>query len=109
MHVPLRRAEMLMPRELLDRARRGAAHREVRAEGVTQTVDAARATPGNPCASYRPLDMVARDVPGERRSVAVTWSEHARRCQPPSSGLDSASRTTSELIFSRAGGAVADI
>jgi hypothetical protein len=35
-HVPLRRAEIAMTRELLDRARCGATHRQMRAERVAQ-------------------------------------------------------------------------
>ena len=40
MHVPLRHAQFAVPGELLDRLRRRATHREVRAERVTQQVNA---------------------------------------------------------------------
>jgi len=37
MHVPLRRHEILMAGQLLNRPRRRAAHREMRAERVTES------------------------------------------------------------------------
>jgi len=39
-HVALRCTELVVTRELLDRSRRRAAHRQVRAEGVAQHVNA---------------------------------------------------------------------
>src|SRR5260370_28614740 len=73
MHVPLRRREIAVARELLDRSRRSATHRKMGTKRVPQTVGAARrdfrATRG---ASY----VVSDDILREPRAVLVI--EHPR-------------------------------
>jgi hypothetical protein len=58
-HVALRRDQILMPGELLNRLRRRAAHREMRAERVTQSMRTARA---QSCALRRAYDVVRDHV-----------------------------------------------
>jgi len=55
-HVPLRRGQVLMPGQLLDRPRRRATHRQVRTERVTDHV--------------RPVVEHARAIPEESGLVA---------------------------------------
>jgi hypothetical protein len=59
---------MLVPREVLDRLRRSAPHREVRAERVAEDVDVARGLQA--CAPLRAPDPVAHRVPRHRGPVA---------------------------------------
>ena len=73
MHVPLRRHQILMAGELLDRSCRGAAHREVRTERVPQSMYAALAELR---ASHRSSNVILDDLLRERRAVALT--EHSR-------------------------------
>src|ERR1700676_3347019 len=61
-HVPLRRGQILMPREFLNRSRRRAAHREMRAERMPQPMYPARGelrTPGR--SFYVMLDHVCAE------------------------------------------------
>jgi hypothetical protein len=62
-HVPLRRDQILMPGELLNRPRRRAPHREMRAERVPQSMHTARAERGALC---RACDVVRDHVLRER-------------------------------------------
>jgi len=55
-HVSHRRREVLVAREVLDRLRRRAPHREVRAEGMAEDVHVARG--GEPCPALRAFDPV---------------------------------------------------
>jgi hypothetical protein len=50
-HIPLRRRQILMPLEFLNRLGRSPTHRQVRAERVTKRMDT-----GNPAASRRLFD-----------------------------------------------------
>jgi hypothetical protein len=58
-HVPLRRREILMPRELLNRAAWRAPHREMRTERVAQSMHTALR---DLRASCRAFDMMLHDV-----------------------------------------------
>jgi len=77
-HVPLRRREILMARELLNRAGRRAPHREMRTEGVPQSVHAVLC---NLRASRRAFHTVLDDVRRHRRAIRLT--QHALRSQVP--------------------------
>ena len=78
MHVPLRRAEVAMAGEFLHRSRGRAAHREVRAERVSQDVRSRvprLATGCEPCLARRALEQVREHVGPERLTVLLT--QHA--------------------------------
>jgi hypothetical protein len=68
MHVPLRRHQILMARELLNRPRRRAAHGEMRTERVAQSMDA---TLTDLRASCGPLDVMLHGVRRQSRSIRV--------------------------------------
>ena len=57
MHVPLRRDEIGVPRELLDRGGRRAPHGEVRAERVSQQVNAVANAGASSGSSHQALDF----------------------------------------------------
>ena len=80
MHVPLRRAEVAMAGEFLHRSRRRAAHREVRAERVSQDVRSRvprLATGCEPCLARRAADR-SSDTARVRPSGADAAAAHSR-------------------------------
>jgi hypothetical protein len=66
MHVPLRRREILMAGEFLNRPRRRSSHRQMRTECVPQPMNAARSCLPKVRAPNASLDVIANDVPRQR-------------------------------------------
>ena len=86
-HVPLRRAEVHVPGELLDRPRRGAAHRQVRTERVTQRMDADIAKIGQTSRSRNEqLNQVLGQwtaICGAEDSIPLQVAMPVKRCRQP--------------------------
>jgi hypothetical protein len=76
-HVTLRRDQILVAGQFLDRPGRRPSHRQVRAERMAQAMYTARAEPRTPS---RPFHVVLHDIRGERRAVPA---QHAGRRQMP--------------------------
>jgi hypothetical protein len=84
MHVPLRRAEVGMAGEFLHGSRGRAAHREVRAERVSEEVRSRvprLATGCEPCLARRALEQAREHVGPEGLTVLLT--QHACALQVP--------------------------
>ena len=75
-HVSLRRGEIDMSGEFLDRPRGRAVHRQMRTERVPQAVHAALPDLPPP---RGPFDVMLHDVRRQRRSIPLT--QHAIRSQ----------------------------
>jgi hypothetical protein len=78
LHVPLRRRQILMTRQLLNRSRRCAAHRQMRTERVPQSMHTVLRNLRPP---RRAFDVMLHDVRRHRRSIRLT--QHAFRSQVP--------------------------
>jgi len=76
MHVALRRAQVLVSGEFLDRSRGCASHRQVRTERVPEDVDPPLLQAGSPCGV---MDVVANVLLSQLSTSAI--AEDPRRSQ----------------------------
>ena len=94
-HVPLRRAQVLVPGELLDRLRRSAAHRQARAEGMAEDVQPAERLGGRHRGRTSRTASAASTRPGCRCSSQVSPIPLGFSCMPRLASMSVRSSPTS--------------